>query len=94
MTVSKKAKPKKGNPSWPTGKPRPLSAIDGKARKAAGLRLGGALSWSGWSLKEARRQGQVEMFPGHHSVGPLEGEVKQAKRRRKRRERQPGVFVS
>jgi hypothetical protein len=47
MTESKKAKPKKGNPSWPTGKPRPLSAIDSKARKAAGLRPGGALSWSG-----------------------------------------------
>jgi hypothetical protein len=37
MTESKKAKPKKGNPTWPTGKPRPLSAIDGKARKAVGL---------------------------------------------------------
>jgi hypothetical protein len=34
------------------------------------------------------------MFPGHHSVDPSEEEVKQAKRRRKRHERQPGVFVS
>ena len=89
----KKAKPKKGNPTWPTGKPRPLSAIDGKARKAAGLRPGGALSWSGWSLEEAGQLGQVELFPGYRSVDPREEEVKRAKRQRKRRERQPGVFV-
>ena len=94
MTEPKKAKPKKGNPNWPSGKPKPLSAIDDKARKAAGLKPGGALSWPGWSMKDARRQGQVEMFPGHRSVDPREEEVKQAKRRRKRHERQPGVFVS
>ena len=93
MTDFKKAKPKKGNPTWPTGKPKPLSPIDGTARKAAGLKPGGALSWPGWSLKEARRQGQVEMFPGLRSVDLWKDEVKRAKRRRKRRERQPGVFV-
>jgi hypothetical protein len=41
----------------------------------------------------SKRQGQIDMFPGHRSVDPLEEEVKRAKRRRKRRERQPGVFV-
>ena len=93
MTESKKAKPKKGNPIWPSARLKPLSAIDGKARKAAGLKPGGALSWRGWSLKEAGRQRQVEMFPGYRSVDPRKEEVKRAKRRRKRRERQPGVFV-
>jgi hypothetical protein len=93
MTESEKAKPKKGNPTWPTGKPKPLSAIDGTARKATGLKPGGALSWPRWSMKDARRQGQVEMFPGLRSVNPWKEEVKRAKRRRKRRERQPGVFV-
>jgi hypothetical protein len=88
----KKAKPKKGNPTWPSGKPKPLSAIDGKARKAAGLKPGGALSWPEWSREEASRQGQVEMFR-HRSVDPRKEEVKRAKRLRKRREQQPGVFV-
>jgi hypothetical protein len=93
MTEPKKTKSKKGNPTWPNGKPKPLSAIDGKARKAAGLKPGGALSWSEWSMKEARRQGQFEMFPGNCSVDSREEEVKRASRRSKRRERQPGVFL-
>jgi hypothetical protein len=83
MEETKKPKPKKGNPSWPSGKPKPLSAIDGKARKAAGLQPGGALSWPGWTLKEAKRQGQQEMFPGHQSEDPDLALARQAKRKRR-----------
>jgi hypothetical protein len=94
MTEPNKAKPKKGNPTWPTGKPKPLSAIDGKARKLAGLKPGGAWSWPGLSQEEARRQGQLDLLSGHRSVDPSEEEVKQANRRRERLMRQPGVSLS
>jgi hypothetical protein len=59
-----KRKPKKGNPTWPTGKPS-LLAIEKKRRKenAAELPPGGVSQWRPWSLGSAARQGQVEMFP-------------------------------
>jgi hypothetical protein len=62
-----------------------------KAQHAAAVnphdRPTGAKSWPKWSLKEAKRQGQAEMFPGRHSEDPDVIITKQ--RRRKRR---MGVF--
>ena len=64
------------------------AAVKPHERSPAGVK-----HWPRWRLAEAQRQGQVEMFPGYRSVDPRKEEVKRAKRRRKRRERQPGVFV-
>ena len=60
----KKPKPKKGNPSWPSGQ-KSLSQIERKRRKEAGtdLKAGGITNWKPWSLNSAARQGQKEMFP-------------------------------
>jgi hypothetical protein len=49
----------------------------------------GALSWPVWSLAEARRQQQLELFAGFRSVDPHKAELK----REKRRAKQPGVYV-
>jgi hypothetical protein len=59
-----KRKPKRGNPTWPTGKTS-LAAIERKRRKenAADLPPGGVNQWKPWTLNSAARQGQVEMFP-------------------------------
>jgi len=48
------------------------------------------------TLKKHHELGQQEMFPGdlsYSSVDPARTLAKQAKRKQKRRERQPGVFV-
>jgi hypothetical protein len=56
---------------------------------------GGALVWRDWTLAEARRQEQLELFV-QRSTDPRRAEVKRAaveKRRQKRRAKQPGVAV-
>ena len=59
-----KRKPKKGNPTWPTGKTS-LAAIERKRRKenAADLPPGGVNQWKPLSLGSAARQGPAELFP-------------------------------
>ena len=59
----------------------------------------GAMSWSDWTLAEARRQQQqeFEFFTGHRQVDPAKKRDKEAareaRRQRRRRARQPGVHV-
>jgi hypothetical protein len=52
----------------------------------------GALSWPAWSLEQARRAGQMELFV-QRSVDPRKAEAKRAKRRQRRRQRQPGISL-
>jgi hypothetical protein len=51
-----------------------------------------ALTWPAWSLSEHRRAGQLELFV-QRSVDPRKQEAKRARRRWKRRAKQPGVYL-
>jgi hypothetical protein len=90
MKQPKKPKTKKGNPSWPSGKPKSLAAIDNKRRKDQGdIRPSvGAMSWPKWSLRAAKAAGQRELFGDHRSVDPDLALARQA-----RRKRRMGVFA-
>jgi len=96
MEEPKKPKSKKGNPRS-SPKPKSLNAIDSKRRKEQGdIKPGGVMSLKPLTLKKHHELGQQEMFPGdlsYSSVDPARTLAKQAKRKQKRRERQPGVFV-
>jgi hypothetical protein len=50
----------------------------------------GAWNWRGWTLAEARRQQQLELFV-QRSVDPRKAEAKRRKKRRKRQADQPGI---
>jgi hypothetical protein len=97
MEEPKKPKPKKGNPR-PSPRPKSLNAIDSKRRKEQGdIKPGrGVMSLKPMTLEDHRKAGQQEMFPGdlsYSSVDPAPTLAKEAERKQKRRERQPGVFV-
>jgi len=54
---------------------------------------GGAMSWPVWTLQEARRQQQLELFT-LRSVDPRKQEAKRIKRQeQRRRRRRAGVYV-
>jgi hypothetical protein len=44
----------------------------------------GAKRWPKWSLPEARRQGQQELFPDHRSTDPDLDIVRQLRRKRRK----------
>ena len=69
-----------GKVTWPSGKPKSLSAIERNRRKEAATELppGGVNTWRPWTLKEAQRQGQAEAIPADE-MGPP-----QPKKRRRR----------